>query len=558
MEPAPDEFRQIDLVKIYGSKKCLVVDDFPDFRGSLSRSLRKFGVVALDTAADGEETVRLCSKNRYDLIICDYNLGPGKDGQQVLEELRQGDTLPMTSLFVILTGETSRQMVLGALEYQPDDYLTKPYTEDSLRTRLNRALIRHQALLPIKASLAKGEYEQALAGCNSMLSGRSRYSQDCLKIKGQILIRLNRLAEAEQLYATVLANKPLVWAKLGMAKTLILLRKDDAAESLLLSILQEDSRYIEAHDLLVELYQAQQDPSRAQQAAEVAAQVSPKSVQRQRRLAELAELNGDDAVAVKGHLGAIRWGGNSCYESPQDYLNFVRKTADLVRDQPNAPENAARVKQAALYLERARKRYSREADVDAQTLMVEAQLHHCQNKPQQAELALNQARKLYQQLERPTLEASLQLARGYQTLGLEEQARELLSELANQNPDNQPLLHAIDRVGGEPLSKAGKEVAARLTRTGINAYEQKEFEQAIDVFLKAITIYPRHIGLNLNLIQAIIAAVDAGCVADDFQQHCSRCLRAIGEIRPDHKQYPRLNFLKKQLNRLYPASSPVR
>ena len=143
------DIKQIDIVKIYAQKKCLIIDDFPEIRGSLSRSLKTFGVNHIDTAANGEEAIKYCTKRKYDIVLCDYNLGSGKDGQQILEEVRHLRVLLMTSLFVMITGESSREMVLGALECQPDDYITKPYTPASLKVRLNKAIIRHEALLPI-------------------------------------------------------------------------------------------------------------------------------------------------------------------------------------------------------------------------------------------------------------------------------------------------------------------------------------------------------------------------------------------------------------------------
>jgi len=149
----PGELRQIDIIKIYSTKRCLVIDDFPEIRGSLTRTLRTFGAKSVDTAADGEEAIRQCTGHKFDIVLCDYNLGAGKDGQQILEEVRFLRVLLMTSLFVMITGESSREMVLGALECQPDDYITKPYTQASLKLRLNKAIIRHEALIHIKTDL---------------------------------------------------------------------------------------------------------------------------------------------------------------------------------------------------------------------------------------------------------------------------------------------------------------------------------------------------------------------------------------------------------------------
>lgn len=552
MQQAPDDFRQIDIIKIYATKKCLVIDDFPEIRGSLTRILRNFGVESVDTAASGEEAVKRCTDNHYDIVLCDYNLGNGKDGQQVLEEVRFLRVLLMTSLFIVLTGESSREMVLGALECQPDDYITKPYTEASLRHRLNRAIVRHEALLPIKRCITEGDYQGALDGCNERIREGSRFASDCVKLKGQLLFLLRQLKEAQSLYESVLNKNPLVWAKLGMSKTLLAMGKLDAAEEMLEEIIREDNRYIEAHDLLADVHLARNDEISAQKAVECASQVSPKSVHRHRRLAELADLNGDDELSMKSHLQAIKWGANSCHESSQDYFNYARKVSDVVRNKNSAADGKLLAKQAMTYLDRAKKRYSPNPEIDAQSQMLEAQILQSQGKTDEAENATDKAKALYEQLPSPSVDASLEFARTLHTMNEEDQARAILTSLAANHPDNAKLLQIIDGITGEPISDDGKAAAAKLTKSGIHSYDAKEFQAAIDVFNQAINVYPKHIGLNLNLIQAIIAATENDGATSEYERMCRRGLRSVGELKPAHKQFKRLTLLQKQLRKHYP------
>lgn len=552
METFSDDMRQIDIIKIYSTKKCLIIDDFPEIRGSLMRSLRNFGVESVDTAANGDEAVKLCGQNKYDIVICDYNLGSGQDGQQVLEEVRFLRVLLMTSLFIMLTGESSREMVLGALECQPDDYITKPYTEGSLRTRLNRAIIRHEALMPIKKAISEGDYQTALSGCNDVIQSGGRYAGDCVKMKGHLLFLLRQLKQAQDLFESVLDKKPLVWAKLGMGKTLLDMGKLDSAEDILEEVLKEDSRYIEAHDLLADVYIAKNDTFSAQKSMERASQVSPKSVHRHRKLANLAEANGDDELSMKSHLNSIKWGANSCHESPQDYFNYARKVSDVVRNSDDAKEGKVMVKQAVNYLDRARKRYGDSPEVQAQSHMVEAQLFHSQGDQEKAVASTDKAKKLYQNLQNPSVDASLEFARTLHTMNEEDEARALLSSLAAKHSDDKNLLRIIDGITSEPISDDGKIVASALTKTGISSYEKKDFDTAIDVFNKAISSYPKHVGLNLNLVQAVLAATDLGGTSEAYEKLCRRSMRAIGHIPPDHKQYKRYTFLQKQLSKHYP------
>ena len=50
--------------------------------------LGNMGVQNVETINSGEEALNKLRSNHYDIIFSDYELGRGKDGQQVLEECR--------------------------------------------------------------------------------------------------------------------------------------------------------------------------------------------------------------------------------------------------------------------------------------------------------------------------------------------------------------------------------------------------------------------------------------------------------------------------------------
>ncbi|SMF54939.1 CheY chemotaxis protein or a CheY-like REC (receiver) domain [Alteromonadaceae bacterium Bs31] len=552
-QTSAENMRQIDIVKIYSNKKCLVIDDFPEIRGSLTRTLRNFGVKSVDTAANGEEAIRICGKKKYDVVLCDYNLGAGKDGQQILEEVRFLRVLLMTSLFVMITGESSREMVLGALECQPDDYITKPYTQQSLKVRLNKAIVRHEALLHIKRHISDGKYQQALESCNEMIKEGSRYSSDCLKMKGQLHFLLKQLKEARQLYESVLSKKPVIWAKLGMGKTQLALGNLDAAEEVLQSIIDEDNRYIEAHDILAEVHSERKDMLSAQRAVESATVISPKSVLRHRKLAKIAEINHDDDTALKSHQHAIKWGSNSCHESEQDYFNYSRKVSEVIKGDSSTDAKML-ARQANNFLDRARKRYADRPEVAVQAQMVETQLLAGLGDEAKAQASAQKAKSMYNNLAAPPVDTSLEYARTLHAMKDEAGARDILTHLAARHDKDPQIMELIDGITGEPISDAGKIVASKLTKEGISSYEQKHFETAIDVFVEALSTYPRHAGLNLNLIQAILAHTEHAGFQEKYEKLCRRSLRAVGDVGPDHKQFKRYSILIKQIEKHYPQA----
>ena len=139
----------------YSDKRFLVVDDFNDFLSSVKAMLREMGARDVDTANRGEEAIAMCRQKRYDIILHDYNLGAGKNGQQVLEELIAARLISHQCIFVMVTAESSQAMVLSALEHEPDAYLTKPFNRASLAQRLDKLMERKALLKPVLQALDK-------------------------------------------------------------------------------------------------------------------------------------------------------------------------------------------------------------------------------------------------------------------------------------------------------------------------------------------------------------------------------------------------------------------
>ncbi len=111
---------------VFGSLAYLVIDDFENFRLSMRHMLRGCGADNIELVAHARPAVEYCTYNHVDVVLCDYNLGDGMNGQHILEELRHKKLLKRTSLFLLVTSESSREMVMGARENPPDAYLTKP------------------------------------------------------------------------------------------------------------------------------------------------------------------------------------------------------------------------------------------------------------------------------------------------------------------------------------------------------------------------------------------------------------------------------------------------
>ena len=107
--------------------RILVVDDEPVICKACSLSLSDQGheVHTRMTGKSGQEAIR---EGAYDLILLDMKL-PDLDGMEILKEVRR--TTPGVYV-VIMTGYSTVQNAIEAMQSGAFDYLAKPFTDDEL------------------------------------------------------------------------------------------------------------------------------------------------------------------------------------------------------------------------------------------------------------------------------------------------------------------------------------------------------------------------------------------------------------------------------------------
>jgi two-component system OmpR family response regulator len=121
--------------------RILLIEDEPDLRSGLCRSLREEGY-AVDEADDGEVGLYKSLNTDYDAILLDLMI-PVIDGWTVLKQIRKARATPV----VILTARDNTSDRVRGLDSGADDYLAKPFDLNELLARL-RAVIRRSNRSP--------------------------------------------------------------------------------------------------------------------------------------------------------------------------------------------------------------------------------------------------------------------------------------------------------------------------------------------------------------------------------------------------------------------------
>jgi len=115
--------------------KILVVDDDPRILSMLKRGLLLEGY-EVETAATGQEALRLARQAQPDLVVLDVMLPePGPDGLEISRSLRQNGPLPI----LMLTAKDTVPDRVAGLEAGADDYLVKPFAR--VKALLRRSVL---------------------------------------------------------------------------------------------------------------------------------------------------------------------------------------------------------------------------------------------------------------------------------------------------------------------------------------------------------------------------------------------------------------------------------
>ena len=115
--------------------RILIVEDDPNIAKTITATLAVVGYGS-DLCENGEEAVRLCAQNSYDLVLLDVML-PGMDGFSVMEQIRYRE-IPV----IFLTAKQNVSDKVQGLRLGAEDYIVKPFEALELLARIEVVLRR--------------------------------------------------------------------------------------------------------------------------------------------------------------------------------------------------------------------------------------------------------------------------------------------------------------------------------------------------------------------------------------------------------------------------------
>ncbi|WP_163833828.1 tetratricopeptide repeat protein [Spartinivicinus ruber] len=544
-----DVFNTIQHVESKGSnifdkKKVLIVDDFENFRLSLKKMLQEIGISSIDMVQNAKLALSSCGQQSYDIIICDLNLGEGKNGQQLLEELRHLNLLSPTCVFIMITAETSKDLVMGALECQPDAYLSKPINQALLKKRLEKLVKQINVISPIKKLISKKKFTQAIEDCKQALSNESRLTPWYQKQLCELLIINKQYDEAKDLCNTILAERSVDWPHQMLGR--IESQKGDKSQSLkhYEQLLKINPNSMAGYDEMAQVLLNQGNTEEAQKMLLQAVNISPYAILRQQKLGQVSREAGSLDVATKAFRRTLELGENSCHDDPDNYIDLATCLIDLTQEDESI-NPAKAIQESSQLLKQAGKRFSLDLNKLIKIDLVKAKAAFQKKDMTTMDELFENVQNSYNEPENNLLpDTKFEIAKTLFLCNKKELAETIFYQLMEEYADDKAYVNKIISFLDEPISQKVRQEAAIANKEGILLYEQKDYLQAVEKFQKALELSPRHPGLNLNLIQACLYLLQEK-FSHKWLDLCEQSLINVKHLRENHPQYNRYQKLLK-------------
>ncbi len=122
-------------------KKILVVEDEIAISMVLKAYLEREGFDVVQVY-DGLKAIPVFEETKPDLVLLDVML-PGKEGWDILKEIREDDTCPV----IMLTALTDVDYRLSGFKSGADDYISKPFVAEEVVARVHAVLRRTSSVV---------------------------------------------------------------------------------------------------------------------------------------------------------------------------------------------------------------------------------------------------------------------------------------------------------------------------------------------------------------------------------------------------------------------------
>ncbi|SFL03297.1 Tetratricopeptide repeat-containing protein [Nitrosomonas aestuarii] len=528
------------------NKSVLIVDDFDKMRLLIREILSPLMPQKITMAKNGEEAIELLEKQCFDIVLCDYKLGDGKDGQQILEEARHRDLLKYNAIFIMITAENTSAMVMGAIDFLPDDYISKPFTPSQLQKRLEKASRKKAQLDNIATAINDKNYSKAITLCEQRLQENPTGQTEVLRTKGELLKKLGRLNEAENFYTSLLEERNITWVRQSLGQVYFQKGNYSEAETEFKLLLKENPANVNALDWLASTLEKQGELEDSQNILQQAIQRSPKSPVRQRKLGAIALINGAYDVAEKAYEYAINECKHSCFSSMADCSGLIKS---MIKQ--------GKTEEASKSIENIQKKFKNNPEARFHTALASSVLYRETNELEKCRENLETVLKLINsQSEEISTEAALDITKNCLALDNPELAINVIKQLVNNHSENEQLMNQVrdiyekagrSEAGNAIIQNTKKEIII-INNEGVKLAQDGKLEQSIEFFIQAAKGLPNNATINFNAAYSMIQQMKKTGDTGKYFSLSKTLLEQGHKIDPQNQKYFQLIKLVEDLS----------
>ncbi|KMT65511.1 response regulator [Catenovulum maritimum] len=541
----------------YRDKTFLVIDDQRPFQLMLKGILINLGARLVSLAATGEAAIQAAKERQFDFLLIDYNLGARrKNGRQLIEELRERELLKSDCITIMVTGENHRPMVLGAVEMQPDDYLMKPFSQNLLKLRLEKAYKKRWELRNVFAAMMAKDHAKAITECKRLIELNSRYKNYCNNLLAELLCNAGMYDKAEYILKKLLAQKPYTWGQIQLARTYYHQERYHEAAKLANGVMLQSPLLIDAYDLASKSLLKLGHLNRSLEIAIKATELSPYSISRQYQLCEVARKAEMHEIVKDACHNVLEMTRKSVHQSSVHLYNYIRAAITAAEHAEGNHERNKLKQEISLAIQRSK---NDEVQENKQEFTVFESF--CQARLDIMDKQLLSAKKQLYKVQKQCLESDegkvpeelvLDAINVMYNIGEFDLADELLAS-SNINSHQNTFITANLAY----LKKESEETQKNFyhyNQEGIEAYKDKNYQEAVYKFDLALTQAPMHTGGTLNLILAILKLIEnTDKRPEDLTKRLKLAFSTLDDVDLPESQQTRYQELQKQYQVFFPA-----
>lgn len=495
--------------------RFLVVDDLREMRMTLRSMLESMRVGQVLEAKNADEALEALRLNPVDIVLCDYNLGEARDGQQLFEEARGRNLLVPHAAWLMITAEQSMAMVMGVVENHPDGYLVKPINKASLQVRIERAMARKMIVKDVEVAMRNTDYARAIASAEDLTKRFPNAAGELTRLKTEALLRMGDFEAAAETCTRVLEEREHApgdhgpsWALLALGRARYALGDVSQARQAFQKVIEQQPSIVEAYDHLARIEREQDNARTAQRILTNALGISSRSIRRQQTLGDLATENKDFPTAERVYDKVLQMTEDSVFARPDDQVGLVSAVRATKGTEAGLKLVGDLAKRAA------RKKNNRGPHWRLST--VEASMLNEAGRTTEAAAAASRALDGFvSDLGATPAGPTVDLARVCFAAGLDGDARGIIDKLVRENHDRTDVVESVQAMfkdlgmadEGAALIESAQQALIKINNEGVMLAKAGRYKEAIAALAQVAQDLPNNLTVTLNVVQALLLQI---------------------------------------------------